>query len=378
MIRQFFFVIFAVLLCESPAALAEEFKKGSLVKGAVLLGKARIKNMENNINAYLEGLPSEDEWDSVLADFGPIKGNYCSTEKQDDAYRTPCHSQLDCICKEHAFGYSLRKYSQANRQLLEKVFGVPFTEKQKSAAYDTFLRKMALVWFAGKISGENLSEAILAAHALYKNNPKEAQANLEKLVVVNEILNDKIESIKEEKNKFVESRGKVLEEKAKIMAAAIQPLALFSGIFALGYEWKFTDRASLHSRLSFLASSLITETYLGFRNKKDFSIFAGIGSKLYVLGEALKYGVYLEPMIDFGYESVRNSTPAAPVDIHALAVVPAVMLGLDKVFNSGIQLGVSVGIGGHFAVLVSPDNALTSSERHFLVPKFYGTIGYAW
>lgn len=351
MIRQFLLVIFAVLMCESPAAAA-------------------------NISAYLESLPSEEEWDAVLADFGPIKGNYCSNEKLDESYQALCLSQLDCICKERAFGYRLRKYSQANRQLLEKVFGVPFTEKQKNATYDAFLQKMLLVWFAGQISEKNLSEQILAAHALYKKNPKNAQVNLEKLVVVNAILNNKIAGIQEEKNKFVEAQGKVLVDKSSTMAVVIQPLALFSGIFSLGYEWMFVDRASLHTRLSFLLSSFITETYLGYNNKKDFSIFIGIGSKLYISGEALKYGVYFEPMIDLGYESVRNIT-TAKVD-REIAVVPALMVGLDKVFNSGIQLGAGVGLGAHLAVWVSPDSALSISERHFFVPKFYGTIGYAW
>jgi hypothetical protein len=376
--RQLWFFIFAALTFGSPEALAQEFKKNFLVEGGILSGNARKKSIQDNIRFFLASLPSESEWKSILSDFGPVKGNYCSPENFDETYQSACLSQLDCICKEHAFGYSLKRYGQENRDLLEKIFGVSFTEKQKNALYNTFLREMVLVWFAGQISGENLSEAILEAHAFYKKNPTIAKAHLEKLVIVNKVFNNKIESIKEEKKKFAESQISVLVDNSRTMAVTTQPIALLFGIFSVGYEWKFSKRATLHSRISFLSSSLITETYLGYRNKKDFSIFAGISSKFYVLGEALKYGIYMEPVVDLGYESVVNLRATAADDIRAVSVVPALMVGIDKIFNSGIQLGVGLGIGGHLAVWVYPESALTRSEQHFFVPKFYGTVGYSW
>ncbi len=377
MIRKHLLIVFAALvLTKTPAALAQ-FAGGDDVERSQK-PKAKLISMTNSIDEYLESLPTEEDWNLILADFGVIQGNYSNSKTSDDTYQIPCLNQLDCICKEHAFGYSLAKYRHADHRLAEEIFAMSFSKKNKNAAYETFIRKMVIAWFVGHLSGKNLSESIKEAHALYKKKPKKANEKLDNLIDVNEVLNKKIESIKEENKKFVEYQGKFLFEKTRTMSATFQPFDLFWGIFALGYEWKVADWASFRARLSFLGSALITETYLGYRNKKDFSIFAGISSKMYVLGEALKYGFYLEPTIDIGYESVKYAKSATTHDIRELAVVPSLMVGFDKVFNSGIQLGVGMGLGGHLALWVSPKEVLETSERHFFVPKFYATAGYAW
>jgi len=329
------------------------------------------------INEFLDALLSEAEWQELVTDFEITQGNYCHAKDRQDvdlSFKEPCLNQLDCLCKEHNFGYALNKYRNVTYQEAEEIFAVGLINR-KTYDYRQFLKLMSISYFAGKISQEDLYESVLSAYHLYKTDPKKAKSNLENLIDANQIFKKKIDEIKEEKRKFEEEQGRVISQASKSMAAFIQPLNMFLGLVSFGYEYKLQDWVSLRVRISFYGAGLIAETYLSYGNEKNFSIFGGVGSKLYMLGEAIKSGVYIEPALDMGYEYVKlkNSNEA----IKDIALIPSFIVGVDKVFTSGIYLDIGMGFGYHLPI-VKFETAQMEYKNDFIVPRFHASVGYAW
>ncbi|MDA0712435.1 MAG: hypothetical protein O2897_00400 [bacterium] len=339
--------------------------------------KNDIAVLLNTINEFMISLMPEEEWKELVEEFGPIKGNYCGVDEIDKTFMTHCLSQLDCLCKEHSFGYSLKKSRSASRKFAEEIFSVPFKDFKNNRDYEKFLQSMVTILFAGKLIGENQYDLILAAHHLYKKSPRKARLVLDDLIDENQVFINKIEEIKDEKRKFEEEQGRLLARSAKNMSVGVQPFNMVFGLISFNYEYLITDWMSLRSRLSFFGSGLIAQTYLGFANAVDFSIFFGVGAKSYVLGEPFKFGVYLEPAFDVGYESVLDKNKINV--IRDIGLVPSLLIGVDKVFSSGIHLDAGVGLGYHFGIPVGNSSPLNSDFKlWFFIPRFQASVGYAW
>ena len=210
-------------------------------------------------------------------------------------------------------------------------------------------------------------------------SPRAAKHSLEKLIDENEVFKKKIDEIRAEKLKFEKAQALSEQAAPKTMAMSIQPLSFFLGLAALGYEYKVSKWMSLDTGLSFLGAGLITDTYLGYGNDKNFSIFGSFGTKFYFIGETLKNGIYLEPMLDFGYENILHTPKTAPAiseRIREIGLVPAVVIGFNKIFPMGFLVDVGMGVGYHIPFSLSPTPA--DFQTWFVVPKFHASIGWAW
>lgn len=339
-------------------------------------GKRGIKKVADALNEYLSKLGPEEEWNAVIAEYGPVYGNYCGAGHGDPNFEQPCLSQLDCLCKEHDFGYSLRRYREADEVFVQQVFAAPMMGGKKNAEYEDFIRVMAATLFAGRVSGANLYDQVMDAYGDYEKNPAQARESLDKLINENEVFKKKIADIREERKKFEDIQAKLpMPKSSRDMSVAVQPFSAFLGVVALNFEKKLETWVSLRTGLSFLGSGLASRTYLDYGNSWEFSAFASVGPKLFIAGQALRNGVYVEPRVDIGYENVMTRTP--PVErVNGLAIVPAFLVGFDKVFASGIHVDLGVGAGFHFPVPFSPVPANFST--FFVVPRFQASIGWAW
>lgn len=267
------------------------------------------------IDQMMADLPAESAYHTWLIESGPVYGNYCGPEHGDLTFNAPCLSRMDCICKAHDFGSSVKNF-------LESA--------------------------SGKIdeNGE---------------------------------LRKKLEQIKGERLKFEERAleiHEVDEWSPKTLAISLQPLSLIQGLFSLALERRLSRVLSLRIGTSFLGSGLITDTYLGYSNNKDFSAFGALGLKTFVTGETLSSGIFIEPAIDFGYENVINQLGTTRENVRDFAFVPAVLVGAEKTFLSGIQVEAGIGLGYHLGIPLStfPEGY----SAHFVVPKFRASLGYAW
>lgn len=373
-------ILFMMIVIQSAGAIATIGDSISARAGGGKTKTPYVKNdiavLLNTINEFMGNLMPEDEWKELVEEFGPVKGNYCGNDEFDKTFNASCLSQLDCLCKEHSFGYALKKNSSANRKLAEEIFSIPFKDFKNSSDYEKYLRSMVAILFAGKLIGENQYDLILSAHHLYKKNPTKARLVLSDLIDENQVFINKIEEIKEEKRKFEEEQGRLMARSLKTMSAGIQPFNMIFGLISLNYEYLLNDWLSLRGRLSFYGSGLIAQTYLGFANAVDLSVFLGVGLKSYVLGAPFKFGIYLEPAFDIGYENFLDKNKMKVKDI---GLVPSLLVGIDKVFSSGIQLEAGVGLGYHFGIAVgSPLPVNPDFKMWFFIPRFQASVGYAW
>lgn len=326
------------------------------------------------INDYVANLLPEEEWRELVVDFVTVDGNYCSDE-YDASFRKACLSQLDCLCKEHNFGYALTEHRNADKKFAEQIFSITLKDDD-SKSYQHYIQTMVLAYFAGKITGKNLYKPILSAYNIYKRDHKQGIASLANLINSTQVVKEAILDIKSEKEDFETRQSTRRFETGKTMAVSIQPFNLIFGLVSLSYEYKIRDWVSIKTGLGFYGSGLITETYLTYGNDKNFSIFGGFEAKFYVMGSAMKSGLYLSPGTEFGYESVLNKASGAVVQ--ELAIVPAVLLGFDKVFSSGISLDAGIGMGYHYPVHYFAGKSPADFKTSFVVPKFQASVGYAW
>lgn len=324
------------------------------------------------IDEFLKDLPPEDAWGSWVVDHGPVYGNYCGAGHGDASYEEPCLSRLDCICKAHDFGYSLRRYLEADRIFVKEILEKPLVAPNANPDYETFLQLMTATLFAGKLAGQDLVKKIKDANATWETDPKKATQSLDSLIDQNAVFKKKIEEINQERLKYEEEAQRSPEIIERHLAIATQPLSLFAGLVSLGFEWKMFKQASLRLGVGFLGAGLITDTYLGYGNNNNLSAFGSTSVKIHYLGESLQSGLYFEPSVDFGYESIVRNQGI----IRDYAFVPALYLGADKIFFSGLQIDIGVGAGYHLGIPVGdipPDFRI-----HFVVPKFRASVGWAW
>jgi hypothetical protein len=344
-----------------------------------LVTKLRLKSVEQATDDFLKSVPAEDTVEVWIRENGPVYGNYCGIDHDDESFEAPCLSRLDCVCKAQAFGASLRRALATNPTLLESVLGKEALLKDQKPEYENFLQNISIKLFAAKLKGIDIAEQVKAAHASFQKQPAKAMTSLNKAIDENEAVREKIESINVERIRFEEMRadaGQDSDYSPKHRAVSTQPFNIIAGLFSLNYEQSMTQIFTLRFGVSFLGAGLITDTYLGFGNNKDFSAFFSLGLKSFVTGHPLKSGVYLEPFVDVGYENVAiRNRPDLP-NVRDIAIVPALMLGAEKVFPMGIYIDLGIGGGYHLGIPIADNPG--NIETMFLVPKFRASIGYAW
>jgi hypothetical protein len=248
-------------------------------------GTRGFKKVADALNDYLSSLGPEEQWDAWVAQYGPVYGNYCGPAHGDATFEQPCLSQLDCLCKEHDFGYSLRRYREADEIFAQQVFNAPIAQGKKNADYEDFIKVMAATLFAGRISGQNLYNDIMASYGEYQKNPEQAKKSLVQLIDETEVFKQKIEDIRKERQKYEDAQAKMPLVAQRTMAVAVQPFSIFLGVIGLNFEWRAEKWVSLRSGISLLGSGLVSDTYLKYGNNKEFSVFASFGPKFYVAGE---------------------------------------------------------------------------------------------
>ena len=290
--------------------------------------KTRLTPVVQTINRYLDTLLPDKEWQVLTSQIKDGADAYCVESSIDSSFERACSSHLDCLCKEHELGQLLKRYRDGDVFALDEVLG--------------------------QVKGLKFSE-------------KEQLARVVR----------KIDLVRAERQVFIDETAKVLPNQPRNYVFSIQPLSLIFGTVALAFEWKMEPWFSLRSGVSFLGSGFITDTYLGYINERDFSFFANTGAKFYVVGEAMSSGFYAEPRIDFGYENVINRASATRERIRDLAIVPAVMIGFDKIFPVGLQIDLGLGVGYYWAPYAF-DTVSAAYQTRAVVPKFQASIGYAW
>ncbi len=324
------------------------------------------------IREYLATLPPESEWSAFVTQYSPVYGNYCGADYGDATYETPCLSRLDCICKEHDFGYHLRKYAEADAKFVRQVFDDPKIKSDKNPDYETFLQLMTATLFAGKISGENLYDQVKALYAEYETKPKEAKKSLEELIDENAVFRKKLEEIRLERKKYEEAEAKTPPAKPKTMALSVRPFGFYLGLIGVDYEVKALDWLSVRSFVGGWLSPLLAPTYLQFFSNPELGVSFGAGAKFFVMGEALKQGLYVENRYTASIEVIPNG------EGRAFGITPAVLVGFDKVFSLGFHVDVGLGIGYHQSFPFHEQPSEAQLNLGGFVPEFQLSVGWSW
>jgi hypothetical protein len=347
--------------------------------GEDIVAKLRLKSVEKAVDDFIQSVPPLSTIEAWVKENGAVYGNYCGIEKTDETFDSPCLGRLDCVCKAHDFSRSFRHYLTLDLALLESVLGKDGVPADKSMAYTAFLQNLSIKLFAAKIKDVDIAEAAKESNTLYAKDADKATKALDKVIDENEAVRKKIEEINVERIKFEEMRFESQQASdlvAKKRAVSTQPFSIVSGVFSVYYEQAVSSVFMPRIGISLLGAGLITDTYLGYGNNKDFSAFLSLGTKIFVLGQPLKSGLYFEPFVDIGYENVSiRSNPKLP-NVRDAAFVPSLMLGVEKVFPMGIYVDLGVGGGYHIGIPISdnPSNVATN----FAVPSVKVKVGFAW
>lgn len=344
-----------------------------------LVTKLKLKSVEQATNEFLASLPSDETLALWVRENGPVYGNYCGVERSDESFESPCLGRLDCVCKAKAFGGSLRRALAIDIALVERTLGQDAILKDQKPAYQTFLQRVSIKAFAAKLVSVDVNAQIKTAHNLFAKQPDRALNNLNKIIDENQIVRERIEGINVERIRFEEMRieaQQISDWAPKVRCVSLQPLNILEGLFSINYEQAMRGIFSFRIGLSFLGAGLITDTYLGYGNNKDFSAFLGLGLKIFVIGQPLRSGIYLEPGVDVGYENVAiRGRPELP-NIRDIAFVPDLMVGFEKVFAAGVQIDFSIGGGYHVGIPIADNPANIATM--FVVPKARASVGWAW
>lgn len=343
---------------------------------------SRLISVRDAAEDFLQSVPPYATIESWVKENGPVYGNYCGVKQRDEKFEALCLNRLDCICKSLDFSNSLKRHLAPEPALIEDVLGKGAFTVDRRPEYRDFLKSISLKLLAAQIQGVNLTESVKAAAELYTKNPKKASLDLDKVIDENAVIRMKIEEINVERIKFEEARFEAdqpIEVSPKTHSVATQPFNIIAGLFSLNYEQLLTKQFSFRAGVNFLGAGLITDTYLGYGNgEKNFSVFASLGLKSFVFGQSLKAGIYLEPFFDVGYENVNVvlSNGVSTQNVRDIAMIPALLIGAEKVFPFGLHIEAGVGCGYHFGILIT--NNPTGTATFFFVPKFRASVGFAW
>lgn len=359
--------ILGIALAVNLQAVADVGEEKSLEKGN--------KTVSDEIELFLNDLEPEEEWNAWVAQIAPAYGNYCGPGHGDETYEAQCVSRLDCICKEHDFGYSLRRYLEADAKMVSQILDLPLAPiARRGPDYETLLHVAALTSFAGKIASAQVSNRVRAAFSTYEEDPEEAKKTLDAIIDEDEIFRKKIEDIRRERAKYEIGPGVEPTFRLRTMSVSLKPLGLFVGIIGFSYEVKAAEILSFRFSGSVLGGGLVTDTFLDYLNTKNFSVGLDVGSKIFVDGRAMSSGFYLEPRCGVSYENVvqRDGSRA-----RAVGVTPALLFGFDKVFALGLHVDVGLGVGYHKSFLVGDVPPIAISTQN-VIPQVQGSIGWAW
>lgn len=345
-----------------------------------IVDRLRLKSVEKAAEDFIQSVPPQSSVAAWVKEHGPIYGNYCGVAHGEAAFDSPCLGKMDCVCKAHDFGHALRKHLLVDTALLEGVLGKDAILRDQSVNYQNFLKNITIKLFAAKLKGVDVAESLKAAHAIYAKDPQKAQKLLDKVIDENEAVRKKIEEINIERIKFEEMRfesQQISENVPKKRSVSTQPFNIIAGLFSINYEQALSSVFSLRLGANFLGEGLITNTYLGYGNfNNDFSVFFSLGVKSFVTGHTLRGGLYLEPFADIGYENVAIKRKPELPNVKDFAIVPALMIGIEKVFSVGIQVDLGIGAGYHIGIPISEN--VGGIDTNFFVPKFRASLGYAW
>ena len=335
------------------------------------------QTVAKEIEGYLSQLPAEDAWNRWLIQNGPTYGNYCGAGYGDPFYEEPCLSRLDCICKAHDFGYSLRKYLDADQEMVEQILQHPLEGGEDNPDFEPFLQLAALTFFAGKVAGKNLSDTIQGAWVEFGKNPDEAVADLRTEVDHNEVFRRKMEEIAKERQAFETGlKKRTTLGLARTMAFGIEPLELFRGVLGINFEMKAQNLLAMRFGLTFAGNGLLSDSDLNFINDRRTVMSLSIGGKIYVYGKSMDKGFYIEPRVVGSYEGPKKEFGGA-IRPAAFGIRPALRLGLDQIFALGFSVDFGMGVGYYFGF---PLQKPTDPSQQFsgFIPELHLSVSWAW
>lgn len=372
--RSFAIMLTLSFLGSSAQLMAKDAKAlVPLSVEAVVKDQTVAKEIEN----YLSQLPAEDAWNRWLIENGPTYGNYCGAAHGDPFYEEPCLSRLDCICKAHDFGYSLRKYLDADREMVEQILQHPLEGGEDNPDFEPFLQLAALTFFAGKVAGKNLVETIQGAWDEFGKNPDEAVGDLRAEVDHNEVFRRKMEEIQKERQAFETGlKKRTTPSKQRTMALGIEPLELFRGVLGIDYEVKAQEILSMRFSLTFAGNGLLSDSDLNFINDRRTVTSIAMGGKIYAYGKALEKGLYIEPRIVGSYEGPKKDFGGG-LRPAAWGVRPSLRIGVDQVFALGFAIDFALGGGYYFGFPVS-EVLDPGHQFEGFIPELHMSISWAW
>lgn len=148
------------------------------------------------------------------------------------------------------------------------------------------------------------------------------------------------------------------------------------GRYALGLQIQLVDALMLDIPLYFEHSSAATPfgKAVGlFNTNLDsyWGIGAGIGLKWRITEWMWKASFYVEPRLKIGYYSQK----AGLIERDAFSITPELILGWERVFETGFVFGASIGIEKLIAISLHPA-PLPYVPVISVTPSFQ--VGYAW
>lgn len=350
------------------------FQAFAKVDSKKIVGSTKVSD---EIERYIKNLPREDAWNKWLIENGPTYGNYCGAGKGDPFYEEPCLSRLDCLCKAHDFGYSLRKYKEADQELVESILKHPIDVGADNPDHEPFLQLLALTFFAGKVAGQNMVETLEGAYKEFASGKRQLSKPLKDAIAHNEVFKQKMADIEAERRQYETGlKAQTTPSRRKIMSLGTNPVDIVRGKFGINYELLVNNKLSLRFMGSLLGSGLLSDTNLNYFNDRLGGFSFAVGSKLFVTGKPFFRGIYIEPRIGLSYEDSKKEC-CNEERSNALGPEFSVLVGVDYLFAMGFQVDFGIGVAYYMGYPLK-DVKPGLHQYQGILPELQFSIAWAW
>ena len=327
------------------------------------------------INEFIKSAPKSEDYESWVKENTLTYGNYCGPGYGDPTFEAPCLSKVDCFCKEHDLGHSLKKSSEADAKMISQILkGLP-SDLYKNPKEETFIENASLILLAGQLVGLNLKSKV--SNAVKNKDLK----SLEDIIDANQVFKNKIEEIRKERAKFeVTSKVTPIRDVSKLFqgnAVYFNILGLSVGNFSGSYERKISSRITIAVPFSFVLSPLTNPTLISYFNEGDIGLSLGLEGKYYIQGHSFDRGLFIGLRTVFNFESLPTPVISPNRSGQYVNILSgSIVFGASKFLPFGLTVSPQISLGYAGPVYISQENSQLKKEGPVFGAKLL--VGYAW
>ena len=154
---------------------------------------------------------------------------------------------------------------------------------------------------------------------------------------------------------------------------------LVNGRLSLGFQYRLNNFLVLDVPVSFdhLVLGQGLGRLLGVYSSDivdQWALMGGLGLKIRLSEWMLKSSLYIEPILQAGYYQ-QTASMGSEILTESIRIRPGLYMGFETVFDTGLVLGMKVGVEQPFDIRFR-GNPLSYSANFSVVPMF--NLGYAW